>query len=1236
MEGSEVKPARAVPPKPAPFLPKGPPPSTTPPVVPSAHVVPPDGAPPSRPGRKPPPSFPPPPPPRVDLGEALAEVVGSIKQESNHDLARKGSPKLMPKGRPEITLVSAKPMDSSAVIPPPSAQSQPAPVREEPKLPQKPVRKSKGREPPPRPKTRPVSELTLETDEHDMGSVIGDVKVSRDIEGEEKTVGSTLLNESSGLKTAPVVPEQKVKNHKTEYHDVCREKDNTNDNISLEEKLEFNQKAKIAVVKEDRPVKEVAAKPAAIKAKPTENESKSPIELDGVKEFSLDNPGVPVRGTVSAGKKSKPTVIIAKPAKKTATLEPEERNRSEEQPEASKEEINLKQLPVTIQEKKPPPPAKKPKPAVKPKPSSIVEAPVKEPTEEKKLDSAVAPKPKVNPTVMLPVKPVKITEAPKPASESNKEKGENNVQEKASRPTVILPAKPSKMSEASKASDSEISNCKDDGQTCLKPVSAEPVELQKEGKGQQSAASQAVKPRRVPTVIRASRPEGQDISEVRKPPKRPQRGPSVRKAAPPRPDGASVKEDKEQGELIASTHEESNTVVSAQVTDKVQQKKPTPPRPVSMPGVKENETLIDSKKWHELESPLDTTLSRKGSRKRPPPPRPSAAEHGRREVMATPGTCDNTDAPDEKSKEKHRPPPPRPPAAEPDRGQKEPSSDICDEIHALNEKSKNKPRPAPRRPPMVEHSNAKADLSREALKTHDIIDKPKEKNKPPRPSSKALDSTPQKQLDEETGESHNDNKSKPVRPAPVVPKADDASRKLAETRTVVESSADEHAKDTSITTHDSAQEVGHSAAKGHEKAASKSKPKPPRPASSSSSSKNKPHRPSGPATKSIKKTKEEAAPTQVSSVRETYIEPSAIALYDYEPSAMDDLSFNAGDEIVLVKKIDDEWYVGRLGDQEGMFPVKFVEIIEDLPQTTTQESKPVAAASSSLFDVMALYDFHGNEHDGELVFNAGEMIHVSEKINDDWLKGEYRGQTGAFPCNFVDITTDVINKLPLSERNTESHKSDEGAATESRLVVQCKALFNYDSDVPDDLSFSAGDVIKVHKKIGDEWIEGELHGRVGMFPSTYVEILEHTQEENRSKTEDTKKCIVEYGKALYDFTASASDELSFKKGDKVEITEVVSDDWLRGKLGGHEGMFPRTFVQPDHEPLCVPKKATKVTPKAKALFDFDGEFEDELSFKVDDVIVLLERVNEEWFKGEAKSRVGRFPAAFVEVMTPLP
>ena len=54
---------------------------------------------------------------------------------------------------------------------------------------------------------------------------------------------------------------------------------------------------------------------------------------------------------------------------------------------------------------------------------------------------------------------------------------------------------------------------------------------------------------------------------------------------------------------------------------------------------------------------------------------------------------------------------------------------------------------------------------------------------------------------------------------------------------------------------------------------------------------------------------------------------------------------------------------------------------------------------------------------------------------------------------------------------------------------------------------------------------------------------------------------IEYGTALYDFTGTATDELSFRKGDKIEITERVSEDWLRGKHNGREGMLPRVFVQ---------------------------------------------------------------------------
>ena len=46
----------------------------------------------------------------------------------------------------------------------------------------------------------------------------------------------------------------------------------------------------------------------------------------------------------------------------------------------------------------------------------------------------------------------------------------------------------------------------------------------------------------------------------------------------------------------------------------------------------------------------------------------------------------------------------------------------------------------------------------------------------------------------------------------------------------------------------------------------------------------------------------------MSSVLETYIEPSAIALYDYEPTAVDDLSFSVSSSHVFVCNIKPDFF----------------------------------------------------------------------------------------------------------------------------------------------------------------------------------------------------------------------------------------------------------------------------------------------------------------------------------------
>lgn len=58
------------------------------------------------------------------------------------------------------------------------------------------------------------------------------------------------------------------------------------------------------------------------------------------------------------------------------------------------------------------------------------------------------------------------------------------------------------------------------------------------------------------------------------------------------------------------------------------------------------------------------------------------------------------------------------------------------------------------------------------------------------------------------------------------------------------------------------------------------------------------------------------------------------ALFDYTPENAGELSFKAGDVILTLEWVNEEWMSGSLGEQEGMFPISFVKILKELPKPT--------------------------------------------------------------------------------------------------------------------------------------------------------------------------------------------------------------------------------------------------------------------------------------------------------------
>ncbi|NXT27777.1 SRBS2 protein, partial [Syrrhaptes paradoxus] len=81
-----------------------------------------------------------------------------------------------------------------------------------------------------------------------------------------------------------------------------------------------------------------------------------------------------------------------------------------------------------------------------------------------------------------------------------------------------------------------------------------------------------------------------------------------------------------------------------------------------------------------------------------------------------------------------------------------------------------------------------------------------------------------------------------------------------------------------------------------------------------------------------------------------------------------------------------------------------------------------------------------------------------------------------------------------------------------------------------ELSFKKGDTVYIIRKIDQNWYEGEHHGRVGIFPISYVEKLSPPEKAQPARPPPPAQ-IEEIGEAIakYNFSADTNVELSLRK-----------------------------------------------------------------------------------------------------------
>ncbi|XP_078055870.1 sorbin and SH3 domain-containing protein 1-like isoform X28 [Mustelus asterias] len=129
-------------------------------------------------------------------------------------------------------------------------------------------------------------------------------------------------------------------------------------------------------------------------------------------------------------------------------------------------------------------------------------------------------------------------------------------------------------------------------------------------------------------------------------------------------------------------------------------------------------------------------------------------------------------------------------------------------------------------------------------------------------------------------------------------------------------------------------------------------------------------------------------------------------------------------------------------------------------------------------------------------------------------------------------------------------------------MLPARAKFDFKAQSLKELPFQKGDIVYIYRQIDQNWYEGEHHGRVGIFPRSYIELLPPTERAQPKKAPPLQ--VLEYGEAVsrFNFSGDTHVEMSFRKGERITLVRRVDENWYEGKISGtnRQGIFPVTYV----------------------------------------------------------------------------
>ncbi|XP_061609013.1 CD2-associated protein isoform X2 [Phyllopteryx taeniolatus] len=324
--------------------------------------------------------------------------------------------------------------------------------------------------------------------------------------------------------------------------------------------------------------------------------------------------------------------------------------------------------------------------------------------------------------------------------------------------------------------------------------------------------------------------------------------------------------------------------------------------------------------------------------------------------------------------------------------------------------------------------------------------------------------------------------------------------------------------------------------------------------------------------------------------------------FDYEALHEDELTLRKGDLIKNVCCIqEDGWMEGDLNGKRGLFPDNFVkEIKQEAKEARTDHKEEYAQPlkrEKSVGNVANLvqrmstigiptggfqprpaptkklkkrrckvfFEYQPQNED-ELELKVGDIVDITEEVEEGWWSGVINGKSGLFPSNFVkevEVTKEDGDSNDSTADEAEGHGVENSATSSSPqpasgngAIVQPKKIqrIGY-GDI-----FKEGSVksmLRIPNLDTGEKKENPIPSLPSVAKPPFPNMTELQKGDGESNYKAKELC-----KVTFPFEGSNEDELTLHEDDIISIISKDTGEpgWWRGVVGSKEGVFPDNFV----------------------------------------------------------------------------